>query len=247
MIESFSVHGRTVCRIKFEDVDAFAPGSPYSAAKVSKLVERRITNSIGEQPDLRMEQWVTANVLLSMAGQIEGRTEDYWRKARGLAQQQLHLNQDLEGEVRKQMEIELEDRDAAFSKMLDLVVQGCPRKTFNPYHQAKRVEYAVANGLFYKVQNTDIILVLDKSDNIILFQCTDVFQRLLTKAVQKAVLKDFETYSSLVPVPTPDMTRHGLHWIDWLLQRPDLDFRNPNNDARLAKSGKYSGALGYCI
>lgn len=238
VIEFYSVHERTVCRIKFEDVDALTAGSPYSASKVSKQVERSITEAIGDQPELKVEQWVTAHVLLSMAGQIEGRTEDYWRKARGLAQQQLHLNQDLEGEVRKQMGDGLARKDTAFSTMLNLVTQGCPRKTFNPYHQVRRDEYAVANGLFYKIQSTDIVLVLDKSDNMILFQCTDVFQRLLTRAVQKAVVKDFETYSSLVPIPTPDMTRHGLHWIDWLLQRPELDFRNPKNDARLAKSGE---------
>lgn len=83
IIESFSVHGRTVCRIKFEDVDAFAFGSPYSASRVSKLVERKITEAIGEQPELKVEQLVTAHVLLFTAGQIEGRTEDYWKKARG--------------------------------------------------------------------------------------------------------------------------------------------------------------------
>lgn len=133
--------------------------------------------------------------------------------------------------------------DAAFSKMLDIVTQGCSRKTFNPYHRASRDEYAVENGLFHNVRDTDILLILDKSDNVILFQCTDVFGKLLTRAVQKAVIQDFETYSSLVPVPTPDMTRHGLHWIDWLLKRPDLDFCNPKNDARLAKSGVYH--IGY--
>lgn len=238
VIELFSVHGWSVCRIKFEDVDTLAAGSSYSASKVSKLIERKISKAIGDQLDLRVEHWVTAHVLLSMAGQIEGRTEDYWKKARGLAQQQLHLNRDLEGEVQKQMANGMSGGDAAFSKILELVTQGCPRKTFNPYHQARRDEYAVANGLFYKVRNTDIVLVLDKSDNTILFQCTEVFEKLLTRAIQKAVVKDFETYSSLVPVPTPDMTRHGLHWIDWLLQRPELDFRNHKNDPRLAKSGE---------
>ena len=132
VIKTFSVHGRTVCRIKFDDVDAMAAGSPYSASKTSKLVEQRITKSIGGQPELKVEQWVTAHILLSMAGQISGRTEDYWRKARGLAQQQLHLNQDLEGKVRKQMEGGMKGEDAAVSKMLRLVTQGCPRKIFNP-------------------------------------------------------------------------------------------------------------------
>lgn len=72
IIESFSAHTRTVCRIKFEDVDALADGSPYSASNVSKSVEQKISNAVGDQPELKIEQWVTAHVLLSMAGQIGG-------------------------------------------------------------------------------------------------------------------------------------------------------------------------------
>ncbi|RYO74177.1 hypothetical protein DL764_010931 [Monosporascus ibericus] len=35
------------------------------------------------------------------------------------------------------------------------------------------------------------------------------------------------------------MTRHGLHWIDWLAKNSKLDFRRPENEPRLAKSGVY--------
>lgn len=28
------------------------------------------------------------------------------------------------------------------------------------------------------------------------------------------------------------MARHGLHWIDWLIKRPGLDYRDPENDPR---------------
>ncbi|KAI7773875.1 hypothetical protein LA080_009698 [Diaporthe eres] len=239
IIETFKVHGRTVCRVKFSDVDASGKGSPYSLSAMSKSIERKIDEDFGVPPNLQIERWVMAHVLLSMGGQIGGRTNDYWSRARSLAQQQLHVNPGLEDEARQQMEAADHESDPAFSKMLALVKTGCPIKAHNLYHQAKRNDYATENGLLYKVENTDIIMVLDQSDNLILIQCGDVFKELLTKAVQKLVTQSFETYSTLTPVPWPDMTRHGLHWISFLSERPDLDFRNPDNDPRMAKSGVF--------
>lgn len=236
-IETFEVHGRSVCRVKFSDVNAFGNGSPYSLSKVSKSLERKIDEELGARPDLQVERWVMAQVLLSMSGQIGSRTDDYFSQARSLAQQQLYVNTELEDEVKQQIQTGDLDKDPAFSKMLDLVKKGYQRKANNPYHQAKRDQYAVENGLLYEVRNTDIVLVLDQSDNLVLFQCSDVFKQLLTKAVQKLVVQSFETYSTCAPVPFPDMTRHGLHWISFLAERPDLDFRNPDNDPRHAKSG----------
>lgn len=236
-IETFKLHGRTICRVKFSDVNAFGPGSPYSLSKVSKSIERRINDEFGVQPDLETERWVTAHVLLSTAGQIGGRTQDYWTRARSLAQQQLYLNPNLKDEVRQQIEAGENEEDPAFSKMMALVKKACPMKSFNLYHQAKRNDYATDNGLLYKVENVDIVLVLDQSDNLILFQCRDVFDQLLTKAVQKLVVQAFETYSTCTPIPWPEVTRHGLHWIKFLVERPELDFRNPDNDPRVAKSG----------
>jgi hypothetical protein len=241
-IETFKVHGRSVCRVRFSDVDAFGDGSPYSLSKVSKLLERKIDEEFGTQPETQIERWVTAHVLLSMAGQIGGRTDDYWQKARSLAQQQLYLNPDLEHEVRQQIEAFDPEKDPAFSKMMSYVRKGCRNKNYNPYHQSRRNEYAVDNGLLHKVEGVDIVLVLDRSDNIILFQCTNVFDHLLTKAIQKLTVQSFETYSTRTPVPFPDMTRHGLHWMSFLAERPDLDFRNPDNDPRVAKSGKYASS-----
>lgn len=245
-IELFKVHGRTVCRISFSDVNAFGKRSPYSLSKVSKALERKIDKDVAAKPGLQIEHWVMAEVLLSMGGQIGGRTDDYFKKARSLAQQQLFVSPELENEVRKQIEAGDQEVDEAFSKMLALVKKGCPRRAFNPYHQAKRDEYATENGLLYKVRNTDIVMILDRSDNMVLFQCSDVFKKLLTKAIQKRVVESFETYSTCTPVPFPDMTRHGLHWISWLAERPDLDFRNPNNDPRQAKSGNITAPLINC-
>lgn len=47
------------------------------------------------------------------------------------------------------------------------------------------------------------------------------------------------TFEDVDAIPTPDMTRHGLHYCQWLVERPELDFRNRGNNPRKAKSGVY--------
>ncbi|RYO86542.1 hypothetical protein DL766_003013 [Monosporascus sp. MC13-8B] len=46
-------------------------------------------------------------------------------------------------------------------------------------------------------------------------------------------------FSSRQPIPFPDMAQHGLHWIDWLVKNPKLDFRRPEKNPRPAKSVVY--------
>ncbi|RYP60694.1 hypothetical protein DL769_007998 [Monosporascus sp. CRB-8-3] len=201
VIETFTLHGHTVAKVKMEDADVFGPGSPYSRCRVSKELERKLDEEVGTQPALEVEQWVAAHLLLAQAGQIGGRTEDYWRRARDMARQQLYINKELEG-------------------------------------NSERDEYAVKHGLLHFVE-ADIVMVLDKANHVIAFQFSDAFGELLTKNVKNQVTASLDTFSTLQPVPVPDMTRHGLHWVDWLAEHPELDFRIRENDPRRAKSGVY--------
>lgn len=99
-------------------------------------------------------------------------------------------------------------------------------------------DHAVSRGHFYKI-DTEIVLILDAKTNIIAFQCSDVFRKLLTKSMERNIAEALDVFSSLQPTPYPDVTRHGLHFVDWLKKRPDLDFRRRENDPRQAKSGVY--------
>ncbi|RYP04519.1 hypothetical protein DL765_010161 [Monosporascus sp. GIB2] len=234
VIETFTFHGHTVVKVKMEDADVFGPGSPYSRCEVSKELERKLDEEVGTQPALEIEQWVAAHLLLAQAGQIGGRTEDYCRRARDMARQQLCTNKELEGKVRKQ--IQGDSPDAAFNDMMGMVRKGLMKKTFNPYTQSERDDYAVKHGLLHFVE-ADIVMVLDKANHVIAFQFSDAFGELLTKNVKNEVTTSFGTFSTLQPVPVPDMTRRGLHWVDWLAEHPELDFRIRENDPRRAKSG----------
>ncbi|RYP71807.1 hypothetical protein DL769_004613 [Monosporascus sp. CRB-8-3] len=129
--------------------------------------------------------------------------------------------------------------DPNLSNMLDIVRECIPKAAFNPYHQARRDDFAVSHDLFHNVRTDIFHGVGQRRRRHRLRVFSDAFRAPLTKGVEKEVVRSLETYSTLQPMPVPDMTRHGLHWVDWLVRRPDLDFRNPQNDPRLAKSGVY--------
>ncbi|KAI0832986.1 hypothetical protein F5Y06DRAFT_290337 [Hypoxylon sp. FL0890] len=239
-IETFRVHGRTVTKAVFKDADVYGKKmKAYSDLRISKEFEKEVNNKMGIKPPLEVEQWVATHVLLSVGGQIGGATGDYWRKTRDLAQQHLFLDESLEARTREEIKSgSLVANDPSFAAVLDIVKKCISRAGFNPYHQAQRDDFAISQDMFYRVQS-DIFMALDGAGVVIAFVFSDSFRTLLTKSIEKKVAQSLDTYSTLQPVPLPDMTRHGLHWVDWLVRRPDLDFRNPENDPRKAKSGVY--------
>lgn len=93
--------------------------------------------------------------------------------------------------------------------------------------------------LFLHLKDADLVMILDSKSNVIMFQCSDSIRQLFNRTMDEAITRDLEVFSTQQAVPAPDMTRHGLHYAQWLVERPDLDFRLPNNDPRAAKSGVY--------
>lgn len=154
-----------------------------------------------------------------------------------MAQQQLYINPKLEKEVVQRINARSR-QDSAFKKMLCIVNKALLQRSFNPYHQAARDNFAVDKGIFERLES-DIVIVIDKNNEIICFQCSNAFQQLLPGDVEKKVVAAFDVFSTLQPCPSPDMTRHGLHWLEWLVENPHLDFRNPDNNAKNAKSGVF--------
>jgi len=160
--------------------------------------------------------------------------QEYWSKARDLAQQQLYTNPGLEKTVEDHLK--KNEFDPVLKRVLEIVKSANPKDMPNPYHQAQRIVFAVDNKLFYTI-NSEIVMILDKADYIIGFSCWDTFLQLLQKSTEDKVLNGFSTWSTLQPVPHPDATRHSLHWVEHLINHPEFDFRNPNNDKRTAWSG----------
>jgi hypothetical protein len=136
------------------------------------------------------------------------------------------------------------DKDPALEKMLKIAKRAISNSSSNSYYQKRRDQFAVDNSVFYYIRNTDIVMVLDKNANIISFQCNYAVRQLLGKVIQKMTVDSFKKYSTLATVPLPDMTRHGLHWTDFLPQNSLFDPRIPDSDIRKARcSGGISAAI----
>ncbi|KUJ12813.1 uncharacterized protein LY89DRAFT_755905 [Mollisia scopiformis] len=235
-IEKFILHGRTIARVKFEDAEVGEKN--YKQVMRGKKLEKDIDRGTNgkQQADLKIENYVTAHILLCLGGEVGARAQDSWRAARNFSQQQLELNPGLEEIVMKKLD---EEHDPALKEMLEVLNDVHQRKESSPYHQAMRDKWGVDHNLFDRIAHTDIVMVLDKNNEVIFLQLSDSFQKLLQKQLEDQVVKAFEIYSTLHAVPFPDSTRHGIHWSEWLLKRPELDFRNSANILRMAKSGPF--------
>ncbi|RYP50967.1 hypothetical protein DL768_003633 [Monosporascus sp. mg162] len=129
--------------------------------------------------------------------------------------QPLCLDDGLEARAREALESDsLHVDDPNISRMLDVVRKCIPKAAFNTYRQARRDAFAVFNGLFHHGS-----------------------EHIYSQRRTAPVVRSPETHSTLQPVSVPDMTRHGLHWVHWLVWQSDLNLRNPQNNPPLAESG----------
>ena len=236
-IEAFKRRGRSVVLVKMHDVKVQDKKNKdtYARCEICSLTEQQLDEALGRGPSLAVEQWIAARVLLEMEGNPGGKTADYFKTARDLAQQRVYENVDIEKSAVNEMESKA-PMDEDFIDMLNIVKEALIQKASNPYHQAKRDEYAAANGVLYRI-SADIAMVLDKDARVIAFQFSDAFSALLPALTQFKVAELLDTWTSAWPIPLPDMTRHGLHYISHLKKHPEFDARIPENDGHTAKSG----------
>lgn len=136
-IELFELKGRRVAKVVVEGVDARKRGVDYKKLKTAKAFESIVDREYQiKKPSLETEHRIMAHVLLCRGGQIGGKTCDYWKTARNLAQQHIYLHHKLDDQVQSRFE-SIKD-DEAFSKMLEMVKKCVKQNAFNPYYQAQR-------------------------------------------------------------------------------------------------------------
>lgn len=115
-IELFELRGRRVAKVVIEGVDARQRGVDYKKLKTAKAFESIVDREYQiKKPSLETEHRVMAHVLLCRGGQIGGKTCDYWKTARNLAQQHIYLDHGLDDLVHSRFESSRDDE--AFSKM----------------------------------------------------------------------------------------------------------------------------------
>lgn len=144
-IELFELNGRHVAKVVIEGVDARQRGMDYKKLKTAKAFESIVDREYQvKKPSLETEHRVMAHVLLCRGGQIGGKTRDYWKTARSLAQQHIYLDHGLDEVVQNRFET-IKD-DMAFSKMLETAKTCVKQNAFNPYYQAQRGKLVLRGG-----------------------------------------------------------------------------------------------------
>lgn len=229
VVENFKLNGRVVERLKYSEIEIRRKvgskgeeAAKYACAPGKKL-EKLVDAKIGKGPSLEVEQRVAASILCEKDGILGGKKDMYWAIARNLAQKSLYLDEALE--VTTQTDIAAGTmKDDKFMGMLAKVEKNL-KKAKNPYHQAKRDEYAASiSEIIHSVKDADIIVVLDKTNNVVVSVLSGAFSTLLP-GIQDRVTEAFEKWTYLMPLPLPDKTRHGLHWVKHLVENPQFDYR----------------------
>lgn len=136
-IELFKLRGRRVAKVVIEGVDARQRGVDYKKLKTAKAFEKNMQKEYQiKKPSLETEHRVMTHVLLSRGGQIGGKSCDYWKTARNLAQQHIYLDHGLDDRI--QNSLAKSNHDEAFARMLEMVKKCIKQNAFNPYYQAQR-------------------------------------------------------------------------------------------------------------
>ena len=232
IIEKFNFHGRTIQVLNYEGIDH----KVGFGSKIRNKVDKKLLQAVGHPPSLAVEQRVVALELQKKDEKLCGKPNDYWRNARDLGQQRLYLDPALESEMEAEIASGIK-KDVSFERILANVKDNLKRQSKNPYHQAKRDAFASDNpDILYHISDTDVVIVLDKNDSVIVFVFSEAFAAVLSHEAQSRATEDFDKWTYLMPQPFPDQTRHGLHQIDHLAKNPQFDYLNAD-DPHKAKSG----------
>ncbi|KAI1769673.1 hypothetical protein GGR53DRAFT_461390 [Hypoxylon sp. FL1150] len=244
LIETFQVRGRTVARITLRDADVDKEGCrrPYGDLEVCKFNERHITTMMGRgQPELDVEQWAAAHLLLASGGDIDAHPGRFWARARDVAQQELWRVPALATLMRAQIDATPDDvlarSDPNLLAMLGKVRACLSQPAPNPWHQAARDEFAAANFVYDHI-TADIFMALDNYGKVIAFAMKDAICEVRDLKDQWRMTIAMQSYTLLHPLPTPDKIQNGLHHADWISRiRRDLD---PQNHPQGAKCGTWT-------
>ncbi|KAI3332295.1 hypothetical protein HD806DRAFT_530053 [Xylariaceae sp. AK1471] len=115
--------------------------------------------------------------------------------------------------------------------MLEIAKKCISRKAFNPYNQAKRDKYATTHRVFDRI-DSDIVIVLDKNNHVVAFQCSNAFEKLLDPFIQRKVVRAYEIYNCRNPDNNPRKAKPGVYYYDEHFPATDSGGKNVPNPTR---------------
>ena len=146
--------------------------------------------------------------LIRKEGDLGGKADEYWRRARDLGQMPLYLEPKLEEQIQGEIVAET-IKDAESETVLAKVKEHIKTNLHSAYQQRKRDKYAADHGVFHKVNNTDIVIVVDKNDSLVAFVFSDAFKTILSEEIQTATVENFKAWTHC---KDPSKTASGLSW-----------------------------------
>ena len=225
-------------------VDLYERGGElkFGQCAANLAINKELDDKVGPQPHLGVEQRVMADVWLENHGDMGGEALKATQKLQLEARRRFRFESGLQERIEREIRLNLPMSKARY-EMLKIVEETVRIKTNNPFHLAKRNEYAVEHGLYERIADFDIFIAVDRYDRVLAFEDQYAVQRLLGDPVLTKLAEAFSVYTKLVRLEYPDATRHFEHQ-EWMEERPEFDINASDADPRIANPGSVHAGCG---
>jgi hypothetical protein len=240
--QSFKMRGLSVKRIKFPDNKYKSRKKKYEN-QATKALKKELDKAVGLEPSLQLIQEVAALILLRNNEIMPGKQEKYWQVTRSRAETFIYEHGEDAEKVAEAIKKDVgEEEKSEYERILLRVqnperkknnlgtgkkrrIDGITRRSHNKFHQSRRDEWAATHNLFHQTGDTDIVVIVDKHNSSMGFVFSKAFDLIMREGLQEKVTECFDTWTDLYPQPLPEATRHGLHWVKFLRENPQFDFK----------------------
>lgn len=209
IVEDFTMLEFSTYRIKRTDLDH--KRAPFQKSRRAQHMERGIDTLVNKPFPVSAIKAVIVRLLRHRENNWPGKEVDKWRILRNKALQWLWLNPDSVKAVEKEGATDaIDDTHAAARGVVGKKYKCAGHK--DAFHQFDRDRAAAENeSVIRPITGKDIVLVVDKNDELPVFFFAQAFQLLYGEEVLQTFTESIDKYFFYETIPEPDFTRHPLH------------------------------------
>ncbi|ERF70847.1 hypothetical protein EPUS_02369 [Endocarpon pusillum Z07020] len=232
-VKDLHVCGLAMRRYKYKSIDCFAE-NPYKCSAQAQRYDSLTSKGTDKTPRKELVQWMMAKILLKHNRKLGGRVKNLMKTAYVKASKQLRESRSSWPAMEKELQEDAENKD--LQKWWALTKAKNINQFKDHYSQCDRDSAAAADSTILEmVADQDLVLVLDKNNELIAFCASKAVQKLFSEKVLEYIYTCFDIYTYHQAIPTPDPTRHPLQ-AEFLRENPKYDCRAAE-DRDLAKCG----------
>lgn len=220
-------------RYKYKSIDCFAH-YPYKYSTQAKQYQHLTKQDLEKGPSTELIKWRMARILLEHDGKLGGHKKNTMKTAWVKATKSLRECRSKWSDMEKELHEDLGNQ--ALKEWWTQAKATSVNRFKDHFRQCDHDSVAAADPTILEmVADQDLVLVLDKSNELIAFCATKAVQRLFSEGVLEKVYTCFDIYTYHQAIPKPDPTRHPLQ-VEFLRESPRFDCR-AEEDRKLAKCG----------